>query len=62
MPEPLTLASGRLTTALADQYWQDGFLFPIDVMPDDEAAGLRAELESLEARWQDNSLPHPLNT
>ncbi|HBP60107.1 MAG TPA: phytanoyl-CoA dioxygenase [Alphaproteobacteria bacterium] len=62
MPEPLTLASGRLTTALANQYWQDGFLFPIDVMPGDEAAGLRAELESLEARWQDNSLPHPLNT
>ncbi len=62
MPETLPLAEGRLSDRLADQYWNDGFLFPIQVMPAEEAVGLRVELEALEAQWQDGGLPQPLNT
>ena len=47
---------------LADQYWDDGFVFPIQVMTAEEAVGLRAELEALEAQWQNGELPQPLNT
>mgnify|MGYP004194076367 CR=1 FL=1 len=54
MPETLPLAEGRLSDRLADQYWNDGFLFPIQVMT--------AELEALEAQWQNGELPQPLNT
>jgi ectoine hydroxylase-related dioxygenase (phytanoyl-CoA dioxygenase family) len=62
MPTPLTLSDGRLTDAHRDQYWQDGYLFPIPVMPADEARALRAELESIETQWRDNGLPLPLAT
>lgn len=55
-----------MTTSLSptqcQRYWQDGFLFPIDIMPPDEAADIRAELETLENDWLDNGLPLPLNT
>ena len=61
MPEKLPLAEGRLSDRMADQYWNDGFLFPIQVMPAEEAVGLRVELEALEAQWQNGRLPHPLN-
>lgn len=62
MPDTLPLAEGRLSDRLADQYWNDGFLFPIQVMPAEEAVGLRVELEALEAQWQNGGLPQPLNT
>ena len=62
MPTPIPLQNGRLSPAQSDQYWQDGFLFPIDVMPKTEAGGLRNELEMIEADWLDNGLPQPLNT
>ena len=45
-----------------DQYWRDGYLFPIQAMPSAEAAALRAELEQIEHDWLDNGLPQPLNT
>ena len=62
MPAPLTLSNGRLSKAQSAQYWEDGYLFPIPVMPAEEARALRAELEKLEAAWIDNGLPLPLNT
>jgi hypothetical protein len=62
MPQPLPLARGRLTEAQRAQYWQDGYLFPIEVMPAAEAQALRAELEEIEAHWLDAGLPLPLAT
>ena len=59
MPETLPLTEGRLSDRLADQYWDDGFLFPIHVMPAEEAIGLRVELE---AQSQNGGLPQSLNT
>jgi ectoine hydroxylase-related dioxygenase (phytanoyl-CoA dioxygenase family) len=52
----------HLTKDQTDAYWHDGYLTPIDVLSPAEAATCRAELEALEARWQDADLPLPLNT
>jgi hypothetical protein len=58
----LLLEDGSLPQALAAQYWQDGFLFPLSVMSPDEAMAFRAELEGIERDWLDAGLPLPLNT
>ena len=52
----------KLTPAQCKSYWDDGFLFPIRVMSEADAADLRRELEALESTWLDNGLPLPLNT
>lgn len=62
MPNPLPLTDGRLGPDLARQYRDDGYLFPIRVMPAEEAQALRAELEALETEWLAGDLPLPLNT
>jgi len=62
MLDSLPLAQGRLDDTLVDQYWDEGYLFPIQVIPEAEAAAARAELEAIEAEWLDNGLPQPLNT
>lgn len=62
MPQPLTLKNGRLTQAQQDQYWRDGYLFPLQAMPADEATALRAELEQIETDYLDADLPLPLST
>ncbi len=56
------LENGHLTAAQTDAYWRDGFLFPLQVMPESEAIAMRAELETIERDWLDNGLPLPLNT
>ena len=61
MPDALALDDGRLGDALVRQYWDDGFLFPIQVMSEGAAADARAELEAIEADWIDNGLPLALN-
>ena len=61
MTQPIQLASGRLTAAQAARYADEGFLHPIPVIPADEAAAMRAELEALERDWLDAGLPRPLN-
>ena len=48
MPTPLPLEAGRLSKAQQTQYWEDGYLFPIEVMSAREAHALRTELEALE--------------
>lgn len=58
--QPLT--NGHLSPEQAKAYWRDGYLFPIQVMPPEDAAAMRAELEQIEADWRDNGLPLPLNT
>ncbi len=62
MPDAIPLAGGRLPSDRIVQYWRDGFLFPIPVLPPAEAAAARGELEALERNWLDNGLPLPLNT
>ncbi len=62
MPDPLTLTNGKLSEAQRAQYWEDGYIFPLQVMPAEEAKALRAELEALEAQWLDADLPLPLST
>lgn len=62
MPQPIELTKGQLTKDLVDQYWQDGYLFPVPVLSTAEAAEARAELEALEKNWLDADLPLPLNT
>lgn len=62
MPDPVTLDHGRLSQSQIDQYWQDGFLFPVPALSPDRAAAYRAELEEMETTWRDNGLPLPLNT
>jgi phytanoyl-CoA hydroxylase len=53
----MTLTQGQI-----DQYWRDGYLFPIPVMSEEDAQVLRDQLEQVEAEWLDNGLPLPLNT
>ena len=62
MLDTLTLTEGRLNGDLTQQYWDDGYLFPIQVIAPAEAATARAELETIEKDWLDNGLPQPLNT
>lgn len=45
--------SKLLTASQIEAYHRDGFLSPIDIFSEDEAAELRAELEAAEARWPD---------
>ena len=47
MLDPIPLSNGRLTDSTSQQYWDDGYLFPIDVLSPREAAEARAELEAL---------------
>ncbi|MBR9653578.1 phytanoyl-CoA dioxygenase family protein [Thalassovita aquimarina] len=60
MPDPIRLENRKLTEAQKEQYWRDGFLFPLQVFPKTEAAALRAELEGIERDWRGADLPHPL--
>lgn len=62
MRDTPTPIGAHLSHTQIDRYWSDGYLFPTPIMDADEAAGLRAELETLEAQWLDNGLPLPLNT
>lgn len=58
----ISRANGRLGLTAQEEYWRDGFLFPIRVMADDAAARARAALEAVERDWLDAGLPLPLNT
>ena len=62
MSTALTLSEGKLNSTLSNQYWRDGYLFPIDVFSQSEAAGYRAELEEIERGAAGADLPLPLNT
>ncbi len=56
------LDNGRLTAPQKQQYWDDGFLFPVDALTGAAAATYRTEFEAIEDTWRDNGLPLPLNT
>ncbi len=62
MPTDKEMKNGHLSPAQTEQYWRDGYLFPIDVFTADAAAQYRAELEQIERDWTDADLPLPLNS
>ncbi|SHJ15466.1 Phytanoyl-CoA dioxygenase (PhyH) [Shimia gijangensis] len=57
----LPLENGRPTATQIAQYWNDGFLFPLPVIPQALAARWRTEFEQMEADWLTADLPLPLN-
>ena len=62
MPTPITLENGKLSDTHIQQYWDDGFLFPIQVMSAEQAQHYRTVLEQMEEDWLDAGLPRPLNS
>ncbi|WP_254439193.1 phytanoyl-CoA dioxygenase family protein [Ruegeria arenilitoris] len=62
MPEKMQTRDTALTKAQSDKYWADGFLFPLTIFSQDEAAQMRAALEQIERDWLSAELPLPLNT
>ncbi len=62
MTNPTAPASRKLSPAQQQAYWDQGYLFPFDVIPPQEAAELRAELEAIERDYLDAELPLPLNS
>lgn len=62
MLDCIALNMGKLTQDQQDQYWQDGYLFPMQVVSPAQANNWRIELEALETKWLNNGLPLPLNT
>ena len=53
---------GGLRKEQREQYEEDGFLFPIDILNETEAADYRTQIEAIEHDWLDAGLPQPLNT
>lgn len=60
--QTLSLQNGRLSQSQQDQYWCDGFLFPLPALDANTARNTRSELERIEQAWRVRDLPHPLNT
>lgn len=60
MPTSLELENGQLTATQTKQYWDDGFLFPIQVFSADKVKIYRNELEQIEHKWLNSDLPLPL--
>ncbi|QMU59720.1 MAG: phytanoyl-CoA dioxygenase family protein [Boseongicola sp.] len=62
MGNGVSLSEGRLPEKAVEDYWRDGFLFPVQVMSNTGALHARAELEAIEREWLDAGLPLPLNS
>ncbi|MBF9053602.1 phytanoyl-CoA dioxygenase family protein [Rhodobacterales bacterium LSUCC1028] len=62
MQEPAARNGTHLAPDMIARYWEDGFLFPIDVLSRDEAQTYRTQLEWVERDWLEGDLPLPLNT
>lgn len=58
----LDLPNGHLSQSQQDQYWRDGYLFPLPALAADTALKARRAFEQMEQDWLDRDLPHPLNT
>lgn len=62
MKDCLTLPGGLLTEEQKEAYWNDGYLFPINVADALQSNNWRNSLEKIEQDWLDNGLKLPLNT
>mmetsp|Transcript_18403 Transcript_18403/g.29841 ORF Transcript_18403/g.29841 Transcript_18403/m.29841 type:complete len:293 (-) Transcript_18403:4053-4931(-) len=58
----LDLPGGHLSLEQRDQYWRDGFLFPLPALSVATAQAARTEFEAMERDWRAADLPQPLNT
>ena len=47
MSAPIQLQNGKLRDSDTKAYWDDGYLFPIPVIPTKDAVAWRAELEAI---------------
>jgi len=56
------LPGGLLTEEQKEAYWNDGYLFPINVANALQSNNWRNSLEKIEQDWLDNGLKLPLNT
>ncbi len=54
-------ALNGLDQTRVQQYWDNGFVFPIRVFSSSEAAGYRNQLEQVEKEWSGADLPRPLS-
>lgn len=62
MRNNLILQNGQLTEEQKDAYWNDGYLFPIEVASESKTQEWRNSLEQIEHNWLNNGLKFPLNT
>ena len=62
MLQTVPVPEGRLSQSSIDQYWQDGFLFPIPVLATEQARYYRSQIEAVERDWLNNGLDLPLAT
>jgi hypothetical protein len=62
MKDCLSLLGGHLTEEQKEAYWNDGYLFPINVANALQSNNWRNSLEKIEQDWLDNGLKLPLNT
>ena len=62
MLDTMSVGATGLSQDQIDQYWRDGFLFPLPAISRDAALAARAEFEALEVDWRTADLPQPLNT
>ncbi len=58
----LELQEGHLSDTQVQQYWEQGYLFPISVFGTQKAAQMRAELEWIESEWSAADLPRSVKT
>ena len=58
----LELQQGHLTDTQVEKYWEQGYLFPIQVFSEAEAAQMRVELERIESDWMHADLPRSVKT
>ena len=56
------LTTNYLSKTQTQQYWDEGFLFPISAVSSEQSQAWREALETIEHDWLDSNLPHPLNT
>lgn len=61
MLDTLELENGKLSQSLKDQYWNDGYLFPLPAISREHALQARTEFEAIERDWLDAGLPLALN-
>ncbi len=62
MLAPIPMENGHLSASLVAQYWQDGYLFPLEITPPDQAQEWRQAFEDMERDWLASDLPLPLNS
>ena len=62
MKDCIALLNGHLTKKQKEAFWNDGYLFPIEVAAPSQAQLWRSALEQIEHNWLDNGLTLPLNT